>query len=58
MKIIPLIGTILDRHKTDNAKATAEKVDAVQTYNIMLGILEDPNEDIEEDEEEEDEDDE
>ena len=58
MKIIPLIGTLLERHKSDNAKASAEKVEAVQTYNIMLGILEDPNEEIEEDEEEEEEDDE
>ena len=54
MVIIPLIGTILERHRTDIAKATAEKVDAVQAYNIMLGNLEDPNEEAEEDEEGED----
>lgn len=52
MKIIPLIGTILERHKADNAKAIAEKVEAIQEYNIMMGILEDPN--AEEDQEDED----
>lgn len=45
MKIIPLIGTIFERHKTDNAKASAARVEAIQEYNIMMGILEDPAED-------------
>ena len=44
MKIIPLIGSILDRHKTDNAREIAESVKSVTDYNIMMGILEDPAE--------------
>lgn len=55
MKIIPLIGSILERHMADNAKAIAVKVEAIQEYNIMMGLLEDPSA---EDDEEEDEDDE
>lgn len=51
MKIIPLIGSILERHKTDNAREVAEGVKAVTDYNIMMGNLEDPSEDIEESEE-------
>ena len=43
MKIIPLIGSILDRHKTDNAREVAEGVKAVSDYNIMMGNLEDPS---------------
>lgn len=54
LKIIPLIGTLFERHKADNAKAIAEKVEAIQEYNIMMGLLEDPSE---EDEGEDDEDD-
>lgn len=50
MKIIPLIGTILDRHKTDNAREIADTVKSVQDYNIMMGILEDPSEGEEMDE--------
>ena len=63
MKVIPLIGTILDRHKTDNARGIADKVAAVIDYNVMMGILEDPDvgeepEEVEEfDEVEEEEDD-
>ena len=44
MKIIPLIGSILDRHKTDNAREIAEGVKSVTDYNIMMGNLEDPAE--------------
>ncbi|MBR2548779.1 MAG: hypothetical protein IKG47_00255 [Oscillospiraceae bacterium] len=43
MKVIPLTSTILDRHLAENARATAEDVKAVQDYNIMMGILEDPS---------------
>ena len=50
MKIIPLIGNIIDRHKSDNAREIAENVKSVQDYNIMMGILEDPSEDEEMDE--------
>ena len=44
MKIIPLIGSILERHKTDNAREVADGVKAVTDYNIMMGNLEDPSE--------------
>ena len=50
MKIIPLIGNIIDRHKTDNAREIADGVKSVTDYNIMMGILEDPSEDEEMDE--------
>lgn len=56
MRIIPLIGTLLERHKADNAKAIADKVEAIQVYNIMMGNLEDPSEEDENEEEEEDDD--
>lgn len=54
MKIIPLTGTILERHKADNAKAAAELVKAIQEYNIMMGLLEDPSEEEDEEDEEDD----
>ena len=41
MKIIPLIGSILERHKIDNAREVAEGVKSVTDYNIMMGNLED-----------------
>lgn len=44
MKIIPLVGTILERLRADNDREKATKVEAVQEYNIMMGILEDPTE--------------
>ena len=50
MKIIKLIGTIVERHLEENTRATTEDVKAIQDYNIMMGILEDPN--MEEEEEE------
>ena len=53
MKIIPLSGTILERHREDVARAEAERVKAVQEYNIMMGLLEDPAEENEEDENDE-----
>lgn len=54
IKIIPLVGTLLERHKADNAKSIAEKVEAIQAYNIMMGLLEDPSEEDEEGDEEDD----
>lgn len=55
MKIISLVGTILERLRADNEREKAAKVSAIQEYNIMMGILEDPSEDDEETEEESDE---
>ena len=51
MRIIPLIGTILEKHLQENARATTETVKAVQDYNIMMGNLEDPSEEDEMEEE-------
>ena len=48
MKIIQLIGTILERHQNENTRAMAEDMKAVQDYNIMMGNREDPAEDVEE----------
>ena len=50
---IPPSDTILERHLNENARALAERARAVQEYNIMMGYLEDPNEDEEEGEEDE-----
>ncbi len=47
MKIIQLVGTILERHQNENTRAMAEEMKAVQDYNIMMGNLEDPAEDVE-----------
>lgn len=55
MKIIPLVGTILERLRADNEREKAAKVEAIQEYNIMMGILEDPSEDDEDLEGEDDE---
>lgn len=44
MKVIPLNGTILERHITDNAIGRAAELKAVQDYNIMMGNIEDPKE--------------
>ena len=46
-----LIGTILEKHLQENARATTETVKAVQDYNIMMGNLEDPSEEDEMEEE-------
>lgn len=42
MKIIQLVGTILERHQNENARAMAEETKAITDYNIMMGNLEDP----------------
>ena len=55
MKIIPLMGTILERLRADNEREKAAKVEAIQEYNIMMGILEDPSEGDDETEDESDE---
>lgn len=55
MKIIPLMGTILERLRADNEREKAAKVEAIQEYNIMMGILEDPSEGDDETEDEDDE---
>lgn len=44
MKVIPLNGTILDRHLADNARGKAAEAKANIDYNIMMGNLEDPTE--------------
>lgn len=55
MKIIPLMGTILERLRADNEREKTAKVEAIQEYNIMMGILEDPSEGDDETEDEGDE---
>ena len=45
---IPPSDTILERHLNENARALAERANAVQEYNIMMGYLEDPSEEDEE----------
>ena len=55
MKIIPLVGTILERLRADNEREKAAIVEAIQEYNIMMGILEDPSENDEDLEGEDDE---
>lgn len=51
MKMIPLVGTIIDRHKAESTREISENTKAITDYNIMMGNLEDPSEDIEESEE-------
>lgn len=50
MNVVRLIGTILERHVEENARATAEDLKAIAEYNIMMGILEDPSAEEEEEE--------
>lgn len=50
MKAVKLDGTILNRHLDELDRAQTAHVMAVQDYNIMMGILEDPSEDDEEEE--------
>jgi hypothetical protein len=45
--------TVYERQLNEIARAQAERAKAVQEYNIMMGYLEDPNEDDEEGEEDE-----
>lgn len=47
MKVTSLAGTILERHQNENARAKTEDMKSVQDYNIMMGNLEDPNEEEE-----------
>lgn len=51
MNVQKLVGTILERHLNENSRETAETVKAVQDYNIMMGILEDPSAEEEENDE-------
>ena len=51
MKVIRPTETILQRHESENTQARAAQLKAITDYNIMMGLLEDPN--AEEDEEEE-----
>ena len=51
MKVIRPTETILQRHERENTQARAAQLKAITDYNIMMGLLEDPN--AEEDEEEE-----
>ena len=44
MRIIQLVGTILERHQNENTRAKAEELQAITDYNIMMGNLEDPAE--------------
>ena len=45
--------TVYERQLNEIARAQAERAKAVQEYNIMMGYLEDPNEDDEEGEDDE-----
>lgn len=45
--------TVYERQLNEIARAQAERAKAVQEYNIMMGYLEDPNEDDEKGEEDE-----
>ena len=45
--------TVYERQLNEIARAQAERAKAVQEYNIMMGYLEDPNEDDDEGEEDE-----
>lgn len=47
MEIIQPTAPIVERHIEENARATAEANRAAIDYNIMMGILEDPNEEEE-----------
>lgn len=51
MKMIPLLGTIIDRHKTEITREVSENTKAITDYNIMMGNLEDPSEGMDESEE-------
>ncbi len=51
MQIVPMTGTLIDRHNEENAQAIAESSRAAIDYNIMMGILEDPNEEEESEDE-------
>ena len=44
MQIVPKRERIIDRILEENERAMAADMKAVQDYNIMMGILADPNE--------------
>ena len=48
MESVKRTGTILERHLNELNRAETAKLKAVQDYNIMMGILEDPDDDGEE----------
>ena len=50
IKTIPRTESPYERAIDDNTRATAARVKAVQDYNIMMGILDDPTEEGENDE--------
>ncbi|MBQ6403850.1 MAG: hypothetical protein IJI27_08090 [Oscillospiraceae bacterium] len=50
MQIIKTIGSIIERHLNENARAEVVGLNAVVDYNIMMGNIEDPSEDEEESE--------
>lgn len=47
MKIIKKTGTLYERHIMEHVRSVAAEVKAITDYNIMMGTLEDPNEDEE-----------
>lgn len=44
MEPVKRSGTILERHLNELNRVETAKLKAVQDYNIMMGILEDPGE--------------
>lgn len=52
MRIKPLVISVEEQTEQEMAAATAARAKAVQDYNIMMGILEDPSEDEEGEEDE------
>lgn len=50
IKVIPPRERIIERHLNENAREVVADVKAVQDYNLMMGNLEDPNEEVIDDE--------
>ncbi len=47
MEIVKKVGSIIERHLNENARAEAADLKAVVDYNIMMGNIEDPMEESE-----------
>lgn len=47
INVIKPSGRIIDRHYDENMRADLADIKAVQDYNIMMGVMEDPGEEEE-----------
>lgn len=49
IKVITPVNRVIERHLEENLRAAVADIQAVQDYNIMMGMMEDPREEEDDD---------